>query len=162
MKDQSNVVQSVDAENPVVDATTEPKFQITSLAELQSSVNEAASTVSEKPQRMYNKTGFKGLEGLEGLSNESLATMSAACQRQIAINGGDNVVILLGEIGKNGKLAPGVLGQFGPAAVAEAVNECKLASYLVVATDLGIKREKGEAAGDFINRVTHGMSQRTV
>lgn len=127
--------------------TVETPFVVNSVQTLTTAVNTAAAPV-EKSTKMYNKTGFKGLEGLADITNERLAVMAGACMRQIALNGGTNVVALLGAERK-----PGIIAQFGIAIQNEAEQERKISAYEVVAADCGIKRGAGESASDFIGRV---------
>lgn len=149
-KTAPDTTPDTDAAAPVDDG-----LSIATLNDLSVATSEAAEEVTDKPVRMYNKKGFKGLSGLDGISNEILAVMAGCIQRQIALNGGETAHVLLGTEKK-----PGIIAQFGPLAVREAEDERKIESYAVVAKDLGIKRNKGESACDFIARVNAGYVKK--
>jgi len=139
----------------VADDVVDEGLSLNTVDDLSAAVAAAAEEVTDKPIRMYNKKGFKGLSGLEGIPTEILAVQAACIMRQIAINGGDVAHSLLGTEKK-----PGVLSHYGPVAVREAADEIRLNAYTIIAKDLGVKRAKGESANDFINRILGGVSAK--
>ena len=138
------------------DTIDAPTLQINSIEDFLSAVNVAVAAEGlEKQIKNYNRDGFKGVDGLASVRNNAhLAVMAGCILRQIARNGGD-APTFLGTEKKSGLIA-----QFGARAAGEAHQETRIAAYVVIAEDLGIKRNKGESATDFIARIHAGVAAK--
>jgi hypothetical protein len=106
--------------------------------------------VSGPSFRTFTLSGFKNTKGLEGISNDALAVMICACFRQMALNG---------DVKETSRLTK-LVSEYAKNVQGEVETERKLDSYLIVAEDLGIKRNKDETAGDFIARVLQAASAK--
>lgn len=129
-------------------------FKIGNVNELMAAVNTGAT--SDDKSRSYTKEGFKGLNGLSSLSNARLATMAAACMRQIARNGNDDSGSVKDFLGTNQGVNKnsGVIAQYGPVIVAELSEGERLNAYNFIASEIGIPgRQPNETVTEFATRV---------